>query len=183
MKRIVALVLGVLPLAALAAPPTDASIRKLLEVSHAEATMNQVQANMQPVIRKLIDEAVASASANHSLNDEQKRILAPLPERFAQMLREEFGPDKLLPHVVDIYRDTYDQTEIDGLIAFYQSPVGQSYARKAPVAAQKTAQFLVSYELGYVLPKIKAQLAQVQNQLKLAAQPGRATNPAAAPAI
>jgi hypothetical protein len=42
------------------------------------------------------------------------------------------------PIYVEIYRDSFDQTEIDGLIAFCRTPVGQSFIEKMPVVMQKS---------------------------------------------
>jgi hypothetical protein len=79
---------------------------------------------------------------------------------------------------VDIYRETYDQTEIDGLIAFYETPVGQSLIQKQPVVAQKMAMVMVPY-YQQAMPKIMdAALQTVKDAMALA--PSSATGHGAA---
>lgn len=41
------------------------------------------------------------------------------------------------PIQIPIYRETFEQAEIDGLIAFYGSPVGQAFVNKMPTVSQK----------------------------------------------
>jgi hypothetical protein len=40
--------------------------------------------------------------------------------------------------LVPSYSETFSQEEVDGLIAFYQSPAGKAYVEKMPTLLQKT---------------------------------------------
>jgi hypothetical protein len=55
-----------------------------------------------------------------------------------KIVQEEFSWDKLKPTYIAIYQETFDQEEIDGLVAFYKSPVGTSMVNKMPVVMQKS---------------------------------------------
>jgi hypothetical protein len=46
--------------------------------------------------------------------------------------------EKMKPMYVQLYRDTFEQEEVDGLIAFYKSPAGQAYVTKMPLLMSKS---------------------------------------------
>jgi len=165
-KRIVALVFAALPLVSWAAPPSEESVRKLLEVTHAEASLKQASAMIEPIFRKAINDSMAPYTAT-PLTDRQKRILATLPERLGKLLLVERSPDQILPFMAKAYRETFDQSEIDGLIAFYQTPVGQSYIQKTPIFTQKWVDFAMNYNLQVVQPKVRDLIQQVLKEAGL----------------
>src|SRR5205823_10830451 len=73
-----------------------------------------------------------------SLSDEQRRYLEAAPRQFVTIMREELSWESLKPMYIEIYRDSFTQEEIDGLIAFYQSPVGMAFVNKMPIVMQKS---------------------------------------------
>ena len=64
------------------------------------------------------------------------------------------------PIFVKIYADNFDEAELTGLIAFYKSPVGQTWIQKQPAIQAATMQ-----AMGQIMPKIQAAM------LKAAATP------------
>jgi uncharacterized protein len=60
------------------------------------------------------------------------------------MLREEMTWDKLRPVYVQIYQESFTQEEIDGLIAFYESPAGFAFVEKMPFVMQKSMSIMQS---------------------------------------
>ena len=58
---------------------------------------------------------------------------------------------------VKIYAESLDQADVDGLIAFYQTPAGQAMLSKMPLVAQKSME-AVREMMGSVLPRIESAL-------------------------
>lgn len=135
MKKIIAgFSLVICAFSALAAEPTDASIEKLLIVMKAESLMDSVYGSLEQNMRQ----AMAQAAAGQQLTDEQKRVLENAPKKFAKVVHEELTWANLKPVYIQVYKESFDQKDIDGLIAFYSSKVGQNYINKMPLAMQKT---------------------------------------------
>jgi hypothetical protein len=135
MKKIIAgFSLLICAFSALAAEPTDASIEKLLIVMKAESLMDSVYGSMEQNMRQ----GMAQVAAGQQMSDEQKRVLENAPKKFAKVVREELTWANLKPLYIQVYKESFDQKDIDGLIAFYSSKVGQSYINKMPLAMQKT---------------------------------------------
>ncbi len=54
------------------------------------------------------------------------------------MIRSEVTYEKFKPIYVKIYGESLDQAEVDGMIAFYETPAGQAVLSKMPLIAQKS---------------------------------------------
>lgn len=135
MKNIFAgLALVVCAFSALAAEPTDASVDKLLTLTKAENLMESIHGNLEQNMRQ----GMKQATAGKKLTEEQTRVLENAQKKFAEGMRQELTWASLKPMYIKIYKETFDQEDIDGLTAFYGSKVGQNYINKMPVAMQKT---------------------------------------------
>ena len=70
------------------------------------------------------------------------------------------------PIYLGIYRETFDQAEIDGLIAFYRSPIGQSFVRKMPAVVQRSMA-VTQTQMQVVMPKLHDAMNQVLREARL----------------
>jgi uncharacterized protein len=147
---------------AAAATPSDESILELLKVTKAESMLDSAYAAVEPMMRR----GMMQATAGKTPTAEQKRLLELAPERLGRLLREELSYEKLMPHLLQIYRESFDQAEITGLIEFYRSPLGQSFVSKMPVVMQKsmTATQTMIQQLA---PKLQAAAAEIIAEAKL----------------
>jgi len=165
-KLISLLALSGCSLAAVAAPPSDESILTLFKVMKAESLLDSVYATLEPAMKQSMEQA----AAGKTLNAEQRRVLELAPQRLSQVLRTELSWEALQPIQVSIYRESFDQDEINALIAFYKSPIGQSFVNKMPLVTQKAMAATQSH-MQHVIPKLKAAMDEVLAEAKL-----RATN-------
>ncbi len=133
-KPLVVLVLSVTSFFAAATEPSDASIERLLSLMKAESLTDSIYVNLEDDMRQRI----LQATAGKQLNDGQRRVLEGAPRRFAQAMREKFNWSTLKPMYIKIYKESFDQEDIDGLNVFYSSKVGQAYISKMPGAMQRS---------------------------------------------
>jgi hypothetical protein len=117
-----------------AQPASEASVNELLAVTQASRMMDVMVANVESAMRA----GLQQAAGGRPLTDEQRRVLDALPARMAQVMREEMGWDVLRPGMVQIYRETLSQDEVDGLIAFHKTPAGQAMINKMPLIMQRS---------------------------------------------
>ncbi len=155
--------LAVLPLAAQAAPPSDDTLRTLFEATKAESLMDSIYGSLESSLRQ----AMQQASAGRTLTPEQQKVLDLAPQRLSAVMRSELSWARLLPMQMAIYRETFTQEEVDGLIAFYRSPVGRSFVDKMPVATQR-AMAATQTHVQQVMPRIKAAMDEVLSEARLA---------------
>ena len=83
----------------------------------------------------------------------------------AAILKEELGWDKVKDQYVQAYRGMFSQEEIDGLIAFYQTPAGQSLVNKQPELANRTMTIL-QQRMAPVMQRIQKMSEEAALELK-----------------
>ena len=133
-QTLAALVLAFSTQLAFAAEPSDASIERLLTLTKAEAMMDSVYANLEQNMRQ----SMTAAAAGKPLSEEQRRVLDSAPRKFAEVMRQELNWSQLKPMYIQIYKESFDQDDIDGLNDFYASKAGQAYVNKMPIAMQRS---------------------------------------------
>lgn len=144
-------------------PASQESVETLLAATRAESTMDSMYGMVEQAMRQGMQQAVQGKT----LSPEQQRVLDAVPGKFIAVMREEFNWPKMKPLYVQLYRDTFDQEEIDGLIAFYRSPTGQAFVAKMPVVMQKSIALSQS-QLQTFLPKMRAAMEQAMAEAKIA---------------
>lgn len=162
MKKLLALVALVTSLGAHAAPASEESVERLLAATNAEALMPSLYAGMDQMMRQTLQHLVKGKS----LTAEQQRALDALPSKFVSVMKDEMSWQKLKPKYIQLYRETFEQEEVDGLLAFYASPAGQAMITKMPVVMQKS--FAISQSMMQsMLPKleeaVKAAMAEAKS--------------------
>jgi hypothetical protein len=132
--RVFALVAFLASFAVQAEPASQESVEALLTVTKVEAMTDSLYSGMDQMMQQSISQAIQGKS----LSAEQQRALDAVPAKFVAVMREEMSWQKMKPLYVQIYRETFDQEEIDGMLAFYASPAGKAVITKMPVVMQKS---------------------------------------------
>ncbi len=167
-RRCSGLALGVLlgmtlGLPAQAAPPSEASITELLRLTKADSMVDGMLSSMEQNIRQ----GMQQAAAGKPLSVEQHRMMELAPGKLTALVRDELSWDKLKPIYIQVYVETFEQAEVDGLIAFYRSPVGQSFVNKMPVVMQKSMA-ITQQRMQAFGPRMEAAMAELMEQIKSA---------------
>jgi formylglycine-generating enzyme required for sulfatase activity len=162
-KPLLTLIMTIVVSHAAAAPPSVESIETLLAITRSEAVMDSAYSVNEPMMRQSMQQVMKGKS----LTPEQQRFLDGFPAKLTELMKAELNWDKLRPQIIEIYRDSYDQEEVDGMIAFYRSKAGQSFLTKMPVVVQKTMAITLS-QMQTIMPKLKAIAEQFAKDMKLA---------------
>jgi hypothetical protein len=115
-------------------PPSEASIKQLLEVGQAHKLTDETIAQMDAYMRQTMQQATQGQQIPPEI---QKDIEGREAEMMAAM-KEVLDWNKLEPMYVRIYQKSFTQGEVDGMIAFYKTPTGQALLTKMPVVMQNT---------------------------------------------
>jgi hypothetical protein len=163
--RVFALLALLASFAVHAAPASQESVEALLTVTKTEALMDSLYSGMEQMMRQ----SIRQTSQGESLNEEQQRALDVVPAKFVAVMREEMSWQKMKPLYVQLYSETFDQEEIDGMLAFYSSPTGQAVLKKMPVVMQKSLKISQSL-LQSTIPKMKAAIDDAMKEAKITNQ-------------
>ena len=86
------------------------------------------------------------------------------------MFKEEMSWETLEPLYIRIYRDSFTQPEVNGMLAFYGSPAGQTVIKKMPLVVQNTMTEMQK-RMGPFLEKlIKMEEETIEQMKEVAAQ-------------
>ena len=130
--RSLALVALLIALPADAQTPSDKSLNRLIELQNLPAQLRTAIPAATDFTNQEINRQINS---NTRLSPEQRAALQRASEQYVSgMNREVFQSEELLNQMREISRDamrqTYTQEEVDAMIAFYHTPVGQSVLNK-----------------------------------------------------
>lgn len=131
-------------------PASRESVEILLGLSGAESLMSSTNAYTDQIAQDIMKEV----RKGKVLSAEQQRRSDEVYASLLSMVRREFNWDAMKPRYVQLYLDTFDQAEVDGLIAFYQSPFGIAFIAKSP-ALLENAMRLGAEVVASLLPKLK----------------------------
>jgi hypothetical protein len=163
--------------AAHAAAPSSESIEKLLVVTGSEKMVAAVQGQMEQAMKA----GMAQAFKNQKLDADAQQTAEALGKRITTDLQEELSWDKLKPIYLQVYSESFTQEEIDGLIAFYDSPAGKAYVAKMPVVMQKTM-VLMQQRIGPMMQKMQQSIQETAQEVRAAKQKKDAAAAGQAPA-
>jgi hypothetical protein len=141
--------------------PTDESLRELLEITHAkrllEAVPGQIDSMMTTTVKSLLQGRTLSAQ-------EQKSVDA-MRAKVATLTAEQLSWEVMEPQYLRIYRDSFSQSEIDGMLAFYKSPAGQAVVEKLPLLQQNIMSNM-QQRMAVLLPQIQQMAKETAAKIK-----------------
>lgn len=119
-----------------AAPPTREDVLKLFDLLQITKTMDAVinatkQQSME-IAEQMIREKMPDATA-----EEKKQFR----EMMDEVMRQALGPaaiNEMLEATIPVYQRHLTKADLDAMIAFYGSPVGQKILREQPAMVQES---------------------------------------------
>jgi len=149
-----------------AAPPTQAQVDQLLEVTRVRESiasmLPQIQASQQQMIRQVL--------AGRNLSEQQQRELDTTMAASMNTVAQLLSWDELQPLYRDLYAQTFDAEEVQAMIDFYASPVGQSMVQKMPQLMHNAMQAVQ----GKLLPFLQALQHDLEAQSSAGGHDGHA---------
>jgi hypothetical protein len=152
--------------------PTDDSVRQLLQIQKAQNVLEQVSKQMDATFTAMINQQLQ----NKALSAEDQQRVEAGRTRLKAFTSKLLNWETMEPMYLKIYEDSFSQSEIDSMIAFYSSPAGQAVVAKLPLVAQNT--------LSAMQQQIKSLMPQAQQIAKDTAaeintQHGKSAKPSA----
>jgi len=141
--------------------PSDASLNELLTITDSKALID----GMWPQVETMMNNAAKQAVGSNTLNSEQQKVMQDANAKVAAVFKEEFSYEKMKPMMISIYKESFSQDEVDGMLAFYKSKAGQAVIKKMPVVMQSTMAN-VQTQMSSIMPKIQKIQQDAVEQVK-----------------
>ena len=120
--------------------PSKEDVLKFMDVLHIKSQLNQYFAGVAKQAKLGAEEGF------------KQKVPNPTPEqlaqvdKFAEELFKNMPVDEMMEGMIPIYQKHLTKEDIDGILAFYASPVGQKLQREQPAMTQESMQ--VGGEIG-----------------------------------
>jgi hypothetical protein len=130
---------------------------KLIEVTQVQQMLEQVKASVEIIMRQQLEAL--------QLPEEGREAAAKAQREMMVWFSEVFAGEKTRDMYVEIYMETFTEDELNDLIAFNQSPLGQKVLKKMPElverSMEKTQQVMRQAE-----PEFKRRLRKIILELE-----------------
>ena len=146
---------------AAANPPSEESVRQLLEATQARKLIDSIMSQMDLLMQQAVAQAVQGQEIPPKV---QKEIDQQRAEMIA-MMKELLDWKKLEPMYTRVYQKSFSQQEVDGMLAFYKTPAGQAVLGKMPAVMQNTMDEMQQL-MGPIMQKIQKMQEDVVAQMK-----------------
>jgi uncharacterized protein len=154
----------------IAAPPSDQSINELLDVMNMPRMMDQILTNMDQEIKSGMQRGLQQSLRGREPTAEQRAEVDKFQKKLMGIMRDELTFDKVKDIYVRVYRETFTQEEVNGLIAFYKSPAGKAYVEKVPSVMQRAGAEMQS-RIGPMVQKLNIMQQEFLKDLEKASKP------------
>jgi uncharacterized protein len=104
-------------------------------------------------VEKMMQGLAMQSMGGRSLTEQDQKAVNTTINKTMVLMKEEFTWEALKADFVKLYVSTFDQDEIDSLVAFYSSPTGQAFIRKMPILMQKSME-LSQARMQQLLPRM-----------------------------
>ena len=139
--------------AALAEPASEASVRRLLEVTQARALLQQVQQQAQDMMQGLAQQSLRGKSPTPA----QEAAITRMTTRMVALIQEQLSWERQEPMYMRLYTQTFTEDEVAGMLAFYETPAGRATIEKMPLVLRQ-----ISQESQRSMAEMGAQLKAIQ---------------------
>jgi len=141
--------------------PTEASLHHLLDVMQAHQSVDAIRQQMDTMfggyMSKLLD--------GKQLNAKQAEIMARSRTRLTDTFKGMLSWESMEPMYLKVYAETFTQKEIDGMTAFYETPVGHSMIEKMPLVVKNTM-VIMQKQMEGLVPKIQQIAKETADEIK-----------------
>ena len=144
----------------------EALAAQLLDELHTQKIMDTAFDSMSKMQSQMM--------AGQKMTPEQQAKFAKTMQKSMDAAKQAMDWNTIKPIFVKIYADNFDAADLQGLIDFYKTPVGQKFIEKQPVIQAQTMQ-----AMGALVPKIQAAIRK--GYTDAAAEKDGAAAPSATP--
>lgn len=144
-----------------AGKPSVDSIKEVFALTNSRAMLINVQSQMDGMMKNMMQQSMK----DQTINAAQQKVLEKFQAKVIEIQKEELSWDKMEPMFLAIYGNALTQDDVDGMIAFYKSPAGQSFINKMPSIMQQT---MISMQkmMGPLMEKMKLASEELSEEMK-----------------
>ena len=178
MRRYVAVLLMVLTAGCCCARADEVSKRAKAEQLFTLLRMDTMMDQLMSGVRRQLQQITGSMPGADQATPEQKKQITDFQQRVMDVVNQKIEWKALEPDFINLYASTYTEEELDGIVAFYQSPIGQKMIEKTPTLTAKSTQ-ITQQKMSELQPVLNQMVQDFMKQMAASTpKPAPATPPA-----
>ncbi len=138
--------------------PSDQSLKELLRVTDSHKMVDSMMGQYDALMKNSMQQMLKG----ESLTPKQQKFIDDMQNEIIGSFKEEMTWEKLEPLYMKVYRDTFTQEEVDGMLAFYRSPAGQAVIHKMPLVIRNSMTELQKMMLPILQRTIQKEKAAIE---------------------
>lgn len=119
---------------AIAAPASESSIKQLLSVTQVQKIVDGIQTQFDTLINNAIQHELQGKTPTLK----QQQAIKNMKTRLVETIHGEISWKKLEPMYIRLYKESFSDEDVAGMLEFYKTPAGQAVIYKMPILMQKT---------------------------------------------
>jgi len=143
------------------AKPSEESIKEMLRVTESQKLLDNVMTQMDGIMKT----AMQQAFKGKPITLKEQKIIDGVLNKMIVIYRQDMNWEILEPLFIRVYRDSFTQEEVDGMLVFYKSPAGQAVIKKMPLVIQNTTAEMQK-RTGAVLQKVLKMVEESVAEMK-----------------
>ena len=143
------------PIASFADAHRDAAI-ELMRVSGTEQIMGQMQLQIESMFLNI--------SADTNYTQAQQEVVDRYRDQVGKILDEELIWQKIESDIIALYVESFSLDDLNELITFYKTPLGQKMIEKMPAVMLRSAE-VSRQQMRFIIPRIKTLAQQMADEL------------------
>jgi uncharacterized protein len=144
-----------------------AKVKQLFELTSMQNRVDQIRVSALAQARSFAAQQFASTGVSAQQDNQG---VAAFYDQLNALVASNYNWTKLEPAYEEIYANLYSEDELDGILAFYKSPVGQAFLSKSPEATRQILQ-LSKQQFDTLTPQIQKLTQDYVAHLKVKPQP------------
>jgi len=137
----------------MAEPASENSIKELMVVTQMQKLLDGMRDQIDSQFNNAIKQALEGETPSHS----QQQAIANMKDKMSALIQGELTWEKLEPMYISLYKESFSEEEVAGMLSFYKTPAGRAVIYKLPVLTQKTM-----LEIQKIISGITPQMQKIQ---------------------
>lgn len=133
------------------------SVEKLMMLTDVSKIMESMQGQVSSMFNNM--------ASQMNISEQERPAFEKYMGKIDNLLKENMTWEQFKEPMINVYLTHFNQTEIDGLIEFYQSDVGKSMTQKMPLV-MRDSMMAGQQAMRDIMPQVQAIAEEMQSEIQ-----------------
>jgi hypothetical protein len=134
--------------------------KERMELAAKLMSLMEVDKRIPEAFKQIRNSLLPGMMREMNIPPQEKEKVRKFQDELFDIYEKEFAWEKLKDDYIRIYAATFDEKELQGLVDFYNSPLGKKITAKQPELMKQSMQ-VMQKQIGAIMPKIKQKVEEL----------------------